>query len=389
MKRDTQIIEAGRRSDWTHGIVNPPVFRASTCLFETMDDLRAGIKNPDAKLFYGRRGTPTHWALRDAITQLEGGVDSWLYPSGMAAIAGSILAVVASGDHILVTDSVYEPTRALCDHMLKRFGIETTYYDPCIGAGFAELFKKNTKLVVTESPGSLTLEIQDLPAICAIAHDHDALVLLDNTWATPLNMKALELGIDISVHAATKYIVGHSDVMLGIATANARAWPKLQQGAVQLGQTTSPDDAWLALRGLRTLPIRLKQHEKSALQIAHWLQKHPMVDRVLHPALPEMPGHDLFRRDFTGSCGLFSFILKQGSYQQIDHFVDDMRLFKLGFSWGGFESLILPTDPARVRSATRWQAMGPLVRLHIGLEDPDDLIDDLAAGFERFEKAIA
>jgi cystathionine beta-lyase len=353
-----------------------------------MDDLRAGIKNPDAKLFYGRRGTPTHWALREAITQLEGGVDSWLYPSGMAAIAGAILAVVASGDHILVTDSVYEPTRALCDHMLKRFGIETTYYDPCIGAGIAELFKKNTRLVVTESPGSLTLEIQDLPAICAIAHDHDALVLLDNTWATPLNMKALELGIDISVHAATKYIVGHSDVMLGIATANARAWPKLQQGAVQLGQTTSPDDAWLALRGLRTLPIRLKQHEKSALKIAHWLQKHPMVDRVLHPALPEMPGHDLFKRDFTGSCGLFSFILKQGSYQQIDH-VDDMRLFKLGFSWGGFESLILPTDPARVRSATRWQAKGPLVRLHIGLEDPDDLIDDLAAGFERFEKAIA
>ncbi|WP_281301569.1 MULTISPECIES: cystathionine beta-lyase [unclassified Iodidimonas] len=389
MKRDTQIIEAGRRSDWTHGIVNPPVYRASTCLFETMDDLRAGIKNPDAKLFYGRRGTPTHWALREAITQLEGGVDSWLYPSGMAAIAGAILAVVASGDHILVTDSVYEPTRALCDHMLKRFGIETTYYDPCIGAGIAELFKKNTRLVVTESPGSLTLEIQDLPAICAIAHDHDALVLLDNTWATPLNMKALELGIDISVHAATKYIVGHSDVMLGIATANARAWPKLQQGAVQLGQTTSPDDAWLALRGLRTLPIRLKQHEKSALKIAHWLQKHPMVDRVLHPALPEMPGHDLFKRDFTGSCGLFSFILKQGSYQQIDHFVDDMRLFKLGFSWGGFESLILPTDPARVRSATRWQAKGPLVRLHIGLEDPDDLIDDLAAGFERFEKAIA
>lgn len=220
-----------------------------------MDDLRAGIKNPDAKLFYGRRGTPTHWALRDAITQLEGGVDSWLYPSGMAAIAGSILAVVASGDHILVTDSVYEPTRALCDHMLKRFGIETTYYDPCIGAGFAELFKKNTKLVVTESPGSLTLEIQDLPAICAIAHDHDALVLLDNTWATPLNMKALELGIDISVHAATKYIVGHSDVMLGIATANARAWPKLQQGAVQLGQTTSLMMHGLLCAGLEPCPF--------------------------------------------------------------------------------------------------------------------------------------
>ncbi|GER00383.1 cystathionine beta-lyase [Iodidimonas gelatinilytica] len=388
MKRDTTIIEAGRRPEWTQGIVNPPVYRASTCIFERYQDLRDGVKDPDAGLFYGRRGTPTHWALREAITELEGGAGTWLYPSGMAAVAGAILACVRTGDHILVTDSVYEPTRFLCQGMLRDFGIETTFYDPEIGAGIEALFQENTRLVITESPGSLTLEVQDLPAISKVAHAHDALVLLDNTWATPLHMRAFDLGVDISVHAATKYIVGHSDVMLGTATANARAWPKLKHGATQMGHTASPDDVWLALRGLRTLPVRLKQHEASALKIAQWLQEREDVDQVLHPALPTAPGHDLFKRDFSGACGLFSFTLNRGSYDTIDAFVDDMRLFKIGFSWGGFESLILPTDPARVRSATKWQAPGPLLRLHVGLEDPDDLIDDLAKAFDRYNRLL-
>lgn len=384
MKRNTQIMNAGRRNEWTQGIVNPPVFRASTCLFDTYEDLLSGLKHPDETLFYGRRGTPTHWALREAINDLEAGAGTWLYPSGLSALSGAIMACVQAGDHILVTDSAYEPTRALCNGLLKNFGIETSYYDPMIGTGIAGLFKENTRLVITESPGSLTLEVQDLPAIAGIAHAHDALVLLDNTWATPLHLKALELGVDISVHAATKYIVGHSDVMLGTATANKRAWERLKRTSIQIGHTVSPDDAWLALRGLRTLPVRLKQHDENGRLIAKWLEDRPEVDQVLHPALPSHPGHALFIRDFHGACGLFSFTLKSGSYDTIGTFVDEMTHFKLGFSWGGYESLILPINPAFARSATRWSSPGPLLRLHVGLEDPEDLIADLDAAFKRY-----
>lgn len=384
MKPNTLIMNAGRQDEWTHGIVNPPVFRASTCLFDSYADLLAGLKSPDDTLFYGRRGTPTHWALREAINELEGGAGTWLYPSGLAALAGSIMSCVQAGDHILVTDSAYEPTRALCNGLLKGYGVETSYYDPTIGAEIADLFKDNTRLVITESPGSLTLEVQDLPAIADVAHAHDALVLLDNTWATPLHLDALKLGVDISVHAATKYIVGHSDVMLGTATANDRAWNRLKSVSIQMGHTVSPDDAWLALRGLRTLPVRLRQHDKNGMQIAKWLEDRPEVDRVLHPALPSHPGHDLFKRDFKGACGLFSFTLKSGSYDTIGAFVDDMKYFKLGFSWGGYESLILPINPSFARSATRWSSSGPLLRLHVGLEDPDDLIADLEAAFKRY-----
>ncbi|RMD89608.1 MAG: cystathionine beta-lyase [Alphaproteobacteria bacterium] len=387
MKRDTRLVEGGRRKDWTHGIVNPPIFRASTCLFESYAALRAGIANPDADLFYGRRGTPTHWALREALRELEGGAGTWLYPSGMAAITASILAFARAGDRILVTDSAYEPTRHFCDTVLKAMDIETVYYDPLIGADIAGLLDARTRLVLTESPGSLSFEVQDLPAIAASAHAAGALVLLDNTWATPLHLDALALGADVSIHAATKYIVGHSDVMLGTATANDRAWPRLKRMATALGLTVSADDAWLALRGLRTLGVRLARHETNAIEIANWLKARPEVARVLHPALPDCPGHDIFRRDFTGSCGLFSIVMRGGDEDAIAAFIDGLEHFGIGFSWGGYESLILPADPARVRSATRWQAEGPLLRLHIGLEDPADLITDLEAGLARFRRA--
>ncbi len=384
MKRDTKIVEGGRRREWTNGIVNPPVFRASTCLFESCADLRAGIADPDAGLFYGRRGTPTHWALREALRELEGGAGTWLYPSGMAAITASILAFVKAGDRVLITDSAYEPTRHFCDSVLRAMGVETVYYDPLIGAGIADLLDARTRLVLVESPGSLTFEVQDLPAIAEAAHAAGALVLIDNTWATPLHLDALALGADVSIHAATKYIVGHSDVMLGTATANDRAWPRLKRMATALGLTTSPDDAWLALRGLRTLSVRLERHAANALRVAEWLNQRPEVARVLHPALPDCPGHDIFRRDFSGACGLFAIVLAGGDDAAVAAFIDDLAHFGIGFSWGGYESLILPADPTRVRTATRWQAEGPLVRIHVGLEDPDDLIADLAAGLERF-----
>lgn len=386
-KRDTRLVELGRRKAWTGGIVNPPVWRASTCLFDSLEDLRRGVANPDEGLFYGRRGTPTHWALREAITELEGGAGTWLYPSGMAAITGAMLAFLRAGDHVLVSDSAYEPTRHFCNSLLRQTGIATDYYDPTIGAGIAGLMTDRTRVVLAESPGSLTFEVQDLPAIAEAAHARGAVLLLDNTWATPLHLDALALGVDVSIHAATKYIVGHSDVMLGTATANERAWPRLRRAATLLGQTASPDDAWLALRGLRTLGVRLRRHDESGRKVAAWLAGRPEVARVLHPALPGCPGHEIFRRDFSGAAGLFSIVLDGGDEAAVAAFVDGMRHFGIGFSWGGFESLILPADPAALRTAVPWKAEGPLVRLHIGLEDPDDLIADLADGLDRFRKA--
>jgi len=392
LRPDTRLMELGRRRDWTHGIVNPPVYRASTCLFDSYADLRAGVADPDAALFYGRRGTPTHWALREAMTELEGGAGTWLYPSGMAAMAGAILAFARAGDHVLLPDSAYEPTRALAGGLLRQYGIESEFYDPLTGGGIAGLMRETTRVVVTESPGSLTFELQDLPAIAAAAHDAGAFVVLDNTWATPLNLNALALGVDVSVHAATKYIVGHSDVMLGTATANARAWPGLKRWATQAGQTVGADDAWLALRGLRTLGLRLRQHEATARRLADWLAERLEVARVLHPARADCPGHEIFARDFTGANGLFSIVLEAGgdmaAETAVAAMVDHMRHFRIGFSWGGYESLILPARPERVRSATRWQAAGPLLRLHAGLEDADDLIADLDAGLARFTAAL-
>ncbi|MCF1429132.1 MAG: cystathionine beta-lyase [Shewanella sp.] len=389
-KKDTRIVSAGRDNQWTKGVINPPVFRASTIVFDTMEQMRqAATHKADGAMFYGRRGTPTHFAFQSAIAELEGGVGTALYPSGAAAISGALLSFLKSGDHLLVVDSVYQPTRDLCDNLLAGFGIETTYYDPLIGEGIAELIRPNTKMLFLESPGSITMEVQDVPTLCRIAHEHGLVTILDNTWASPINSRPFEMGVDISIQAATKYIAGHSDVMIGTATANFRYWRQLQENSYLMGQCTSPDDVFLAARGLRTLGVRLAQHEKNALTVANWLASRPEVDHLRHPAFTSCPGHEFFKRDFSGSNGLFSFVLKQGSQAATTAFVEGMAHFKMGFSWGGYESLILAISGIdKIRSATPWDSSKPLIRLHIGLEDPQDLIADLAAGFGRFNAVM-
>ena len=385
----TQLVGAGRRAEWTQNIVNPPVWRASTILYDTVHDLRErGAGDTHHKLFYGRRGTPTQWALADALTELEPGAEATLlYPSGVAAIASALLALLSAGDHLLLPDSAYDPTRGFADGLLKRMGIATSYYDPTIGAGIAALVKPETRAILMESPGSLTFEVQDVPAIVAVAKDRGITTLIDNTWATPILFPAIALGIDYSILACTKYIVGHSDAMLGSVTAAKGKFAALRSASYQLGQTVSPDDAWLGSRGLRTMAVRLKQHGTAALEIARWLGTQPEIARVLHPALDSCPGSDLFHRDFRGASGLFSFVLNGGSDAARCALIDELRLFGIGFSWGGYESLALPVEPQRHRTATRWQAKGPVVRLHIGLEEPSDLIDDLARGLARFREA--
>lgn len=387
----TQIVSLGRDKKWTKGVINPPVFRASTIVFETMDEMRHAAKNKtNGEMFYGRRGTPTHFAFQAAIAGLEGGVGTALYPSGAAAISAALLSFLKTGDHLLMVDSVYEPTRDLCTHILGGFGIETTYYDPLIGAGIRDLIRPNTKVLFLESPGSITMEVQDVPTLCRIAHEHGLITMLDNTWASPINSKPFEMGVDISIQAATKYIVGHSDVMIGTATANEKYWPQLREHSYLMGQTTSPDDVYLAARGLRTLGVRMAQHEKNALQVAYWLKNRPEVDHLRHPVFETCPGHEFFKRDFSASNGLFSFILKQGDADAVTALVENMSHFKMGFSWGGYESLILGIfGIEKIRSATQWDASKPLIRLHIGLEDPADLIADLSAGFERFNAVLA
>ena len=387
----TRLIEAGRRPEWTHGVVNPPVYHASTCVFSTLDAFDAAVRSPDSGLYYGRRGTPTQWALEEALTELEpGAAGTKIFPSGVAAINTALLATIqGSGDHLLMVDSVYEPTRTFCDKVLAPLGVETTYYDPSIGTGIAELFRPTTRAVFVESPGSLTFEVQDIPAIAEIAHARGAAVILDNTWATPLYLQAMPLGVDMSVQALTKYIGGHSDLMMGSVTANARWLPAMKAATYRMGQCASPDDAMLALRGLRTLQVRLERHQASGIKVAEWLAQHPLVERVIHPALPGCPGHELWKRDFKGATGLFSFVLNRGQRRDLPALVDNMRFFKMGFSWGGYESLILPTDPSSIRTATRWHTNHPMLRLHIGLEDPDDLISDLAQGLERYAAATA
>lgn len=385
----TVIAQAGRRREWTHGIVNPPVYRASTCLFDTLADLDRAIADPDAGLYYGRRGTPTTWALQDALTELEpGAAGTKLFPSGVAAISAALLSVLKSGDHLLMVDSAYEPTRLFCDRTLRDLGIETTYYDPLIGADIAALFRPNTRAVFMESPGSLTFEVQDVPAIVAAAKASEIATLVDNTWATPLLFPAIGHGVDLSIQSLTKFVVGHSDVLMGSVTAGQAAWDRLKAATYRLGQSVSPDDAYLTLRGLRTLHARLERHERSALQIARWLADQPAVERVLHPALPGCPGHDLWRRDFRGSSSLFAMVLRRGRRADTAALVDGLAHFGMGFSFGGYESLILPVEPHRIRTARRWEAPGPLVRLHIGLEDPADLMADLEAGLARYQAAL-
>ena len=385
----TRLVTGGRRAEWTRGIVNPPVWRASTVLFDSVADLRAASGgNADGELYYGRRGTPTQWALAEALTALEpGAAGTMLYPSGVAAVAAALLAVLSPGDELLLVDSAYEPTRAFARNVLAPLGITTRFYDPLIGAGIAELIGDRTRAILMESPGSLTFEVQDVPAICAAARARGVVTLLDNTWATPLLFPAIAHGVDLSILACTKYVVGHADAMMGSVTAAPDQWPRLRRFSQSLGQCVSPDDAFLASRGLRTMGVRLKAQGDAALRIARWLEGRPEVARVLHPALPSCPGHAIFARDFAGASGLFGVVLAGGDDAARAALIDGLALFSIGFSWGGFESLALPVDPAPLRSATRWQAEGPLVRLHVGLEDADELIADLAAGLERFANA--
>ena len=385
----TRVVAAGRRKEWTQGIVNTPVWRASTILYDSVADLRAaGARDTHHRLFYGRKGTPTQWSLADALTELEPGAEgTFLYPSGVAAIAAALLSVLSPGDDLLLPDSAYDPTRSMATGLLQRMGIATRFYDPLIGSGIADLITDNTRAILMESPGSLTFDVQDVPAIVAAAKARGVVTLLDNTWATPLFFPAIAHGVDLTILACTTYVVGHSDVMLGSVTAAPGHFARLRDTSFQLGQIASPDDCWLGSRGLRTMAIRLRQHESSALQIARWLAEQPEVATVLHPALPTCPGHDHFVRDFNGSSGLFSFVLNGGDEAARAALIDGLAHFGIGYSWGGFESLALPVDPQRYRTVTRRADAGPLVRLQIGLEDPADLIADLAAGLGRFSAA--
>ena len=339
---------------------------------------------------YGRRGTPTSEALATALREIEGSACAGvaLLPSGLAAISAALLAVLRSGDHLLVTDSVYGPTRKFCDSVLVRFGVTTTYYDPLIGGGIAKLMQANTRAIFTESPGSLSFEIQDVPAIAAAAHARGALVLMDNTWASPLYFRALEKGVDLSIQSGTKYIGGHSDVMLGTVSANEATWPQLSDMVFGSGLCVGPDDMFLGLRGLRTMGVRLARHQQSGLAIARWLQTRPEVLRVEHPALPSHPGHAIWKRDFTGACGLFSVVLKPARQEAVFALLNALHLYGMGASWGGYESLAIPFDCTAVRTATKWAPGGPTIRLHIGLEDVGDLIADLERGFAAYAAAV-
>jgi cystathionine beta-lyase len=376
---DTKVTLAGRNPHAHHGYVNTPVYHASTQLYPTTEDYLAH-KGP---YFYGRRGTPTSEALEKAIQEIEGPACAGvaLLPSGLAAISTALISVLQSGDHLLVSDSVYGPARTFCDTILSRCGITTSYYDPLIGAGIVALMQPNTRAIYTETPGSLTFEMQDIAAIAEAAHQNGALVLMDNTWAGPLYFKALENGVDLSIQSGSKYLGGHSDLMLGTVSANKATVQRLKDTAYAMGLCVGPDDMNLGLRGLRTLAIRLPQHYQSGLTVARWLEQRPEVLKVLHPALPGNPGHAIWKRDFTGASGLFSIVLKPVPEKAVLAFLNALSLFGLGVSWGGFESLAIPVDVKDSRSATKFDPGGPAIRFHIGLEDVGDLIADLERGF--------
>lgn len=396
----TRLVTAGRRADWTGipgqpgAVVSPAVWRASTHLYPDSAALHAGKPNADGHFYYGRRGSPTQWALADALTALEpGAAGTVLYPSGVAALAGALMAVLRPGDVLLMVDNAYEPTRNMGRGLLRDFGVETRWFDPLDADAFAAAICDRTRAVLLESPGSLTMEVQDVPALAAVARARGIAVVLDNTWAGPLSFPALQRGADIAVMSLTKHVGGHSDVMMGSASAGEEFYAKLRRTAQQLGQVVSPDDAALALRGLRTMGLRLQQETASALALARWLEARPEVGTVLCPMLPGSPGHDRWMRDFTGGCGLFSFVFKGGDGAARDRFIDALNLFGIGYSWGGFESLVTPLDPAPLRSATAWPLPGMDsadrygVRLSIGLEDPSDLIADLERGLAAWAAA--
>ena len=380
LKPETRLVAAGRQYS-EHGFVNPAVYHASTVLFPDADTLHGRSQ----EYVYGRRGTPTSRSVESAIALLEGGYAAKVCPSGMAAISTVLLAYLKAGDHLLMTDTVYLPGRHFCDTVLKGLGVETAYYDPAIGAGIAALIRPNTRVVYCESPGSLTMEMQDIPAIAAAAHKHGCTVVADNTWAAGHYFKAFEHGCDVSLQAATKYLVGHSDAMMGSVTCGEAAWPRFKDAYEAMGQFAGPDDMYLTLRGIRTLDVRLERHMKNAVAVAEWLRGRAEVETVLYPALSNAPGHEIWKRDFTGASGLFSIILKPCSKEAAKTFVNSLNLFGMGFSWGGFESLCIPFEP--IRTATQWTAPGPCFRLHIGLENPHDLIEDLSQGFARLNAA--
>jgi cysteine-S-conjugate beta-lyase len=382
---ETTLVTAGRDTKAQKGFVNPAVFHGSTVLYPTAADLHAHR----GEFQYGRHGTPTTRALQDALMALEGPqcVGIGLAPSGLAAISTTLLAVTKAGDHLLVCDNAYRPTRNFCNGLLARYGVETTFFDPLIGGGIVQLFKPNTRAVLVEAPGSQTFEMPDIRAIAAVAHARGALVIDDNTWATPLYHRSLEQGVDISMQAATKYIGGHSDIMFGTISANAKAWPIIAETIHLLGVCAGPDDVFLALRGLRTLSVRLAQHYRSGLEMARWLATRPEVIRVLHPALETDPGHAIWKRDFSGASGLFSIVLKPAPQKAVDALLDSVKLFGMGYSWGGFESLVIPFDCDGYRTATKWAPGGPSLRLHIGLENVEDLKADLDRGFAAFSAA--
>lgn len=380
----TRLVHAGRDPSEQHGFVNTPIYRGSTVLYPSVADLKARR----GRYTYGTKGTPTTDALERAWTELSGAAGTVLAPSGLAALALALLSCLKAGDHLLVTDSAYQPTRAFCDGVLRRFGVETTYYDPLVGAGITRLLRDETAAVLVEAPGSQSFEMQDVPAIAEAAHAQGALVVMDNTWATPLLFPPHERGVDLAVEAGTKYLSGGSDLLLGLVSANARAWAPLRRTFELMANTPGPEDVFLALRGLRTMGLRLREHGAAGLEMARWLEARPEVARVLHPALPTDPGHALWQRDFRGASGLFSAILHPAPEGAVAAMLDGLELFGMGYSWGGFESLVIPFDCAGYRTATRWAPEGPGLRFHIGLEDLDDLKADLDAGFARLRAAL-
>lgn len=387
---DTTLVQAGRSKKYTQGSVNSVIQRASSLVFDTVEEKKNATRNrAKGGLFYGRRGTLTHFSLQEAMCELEGGAGCALFPCGAAAVANTILAFVEQGDHILMTNTAYEPSQDFCTKILSKLGVTTGWFDPLIGEGIAELIKPNTRIVFLESPGSLTMEVHDVPAIVKAVRSKapEAIIMIDNTWAAGVLFKALEFDIDISIQAATKYLIGHSDGMIGTAVSNARCWDQLRENAYLMGQMVDADTAYMTSRGIRTLGVRLRQHHESSLKVAEWLAQHPQVERVNHPALPDSKGHEFWQRDFTGSSGLFSFVLKKRlNNDELASYLDNFSLFSMAYSWGGFESLILANQPeqiAALRPGGEVDFSGTLIRLHIGLENVDDLIADLAAGFER------
>lgn len=383
MKKDTLLTHIGRNPAQTHGTVNTPVYRTSTVVFPDLDSYESRDPDDYKSMRYGIHGTPTTWALEEAVAKMEGGYQAVAVPSGLAAITVALAAFCKNGDHLLVTDSAYAPTRMFCERQLRPNGVEVEYYDPLLGAGIEKLLRPNTTAVFCEPPGSLTFEMQDIPAIAAAAHARGIPVLSDNTWGTPYFFRSFERGVDVSIHAATKYIVGHSDVLMGIVVTNEKCWLPLRHAVADFGFCVSPDDCYLALRGLRTIGVRMKQQMANALDVARWLQRQPQVQRVLYPALENDPGHAIWKRDFDGAASLFGVVLRPATREQVKAFVNALKLFGIGSSWGGYESLVTAPQPEKVRSATQWNPGGPVIRLHIGLEDPADLIADLAQALPR------